>query len=298
MNRKKRKDYRAGLTNNQGHHFDYIRINCGRISGKLRKSLPVEKLKNHSHFFKIKKSSKQAIKARFQSSLIIVAPDKKFFDILLEYEDALDAYKISHLEIAKDTFFDSSGEEEKVFQEFKRTLHKKYSTKCVDRKYPDGSRFKISLHYGSRRFEFVLYTRSSKLNGEPCLHGEFRIERAYYIKKRTGIESIEDFIDCDVESLYCQLEEKYISHDQIDNVKLGKWLENLTWKRKFTEDELLIIKAYAIIFKRRNRATTFPELKNFFYIKKAEIKSKRGRRSNWENKILAVRYCGIFKQVL
>jgi len=272
-------------------HFDLIRINSKTSLWNLHEIIPSKKLLNFCNSFNLREPYQEARKYGYKSTLIIVVPQKDFFNLLLKYRGALGYYRISCLEIARDTFYPTSKKAKSTLLKSRKKIHKKYTAKYSTEKTND----KHVEKHGGKIFRFVRYTRLSKINEKPCIHEEFRINTANYIKKKTDIKTIEDLANSDPKEIYRNLKRKYVTKDRIDTVKLGKWLENVTWRRKLSKSQLRKIKASALIFKYHNRILSFADLKNFFYEKKLSIKSKMGRRSEFEKKILEVKNYGAFK---
>jgi hypothetical protein len=68
-----------------------------------------------------------------------VVPTGRFFEILSEYERFFKPYKISHIETTKDTFGNSTHENNKIVSDRLKLLNKKYTTdhKIYKRSYED-----------------------------------------------------------------------------------------------------------------------------------------------------------------
>jgi hypothetical protein len=295
----------------KSYHFDRIRINTRQYIKDLSKIPPWKELKKHCKEYYLMKASRQAKKAGFQSSINVILPDNEFFKRLDEVQNDIGYYKISHLEITEDTFKKTERQAEKAFREIYKTANKKWSSahKLFQGEFVqvqiDGKWYDQTLYMGSYAFKCVIYPRLSKANGQPCLHKEFILKGAGNIKKRTGIEFIRDLIDYDIERNYKKLENKFIDHTEIDMLKLGKFLDDKTRKRKIADEEERKLKTKARLFLKSigsrqyptdpRKGKTYADLKNWLSSQKKIIKSHRGRRSKWEERILKVQY-GYFKK--
>ncbi len=301
------------MKKNQGYSFDRIRILSGQQLKILHQKLPKKMLENECDFFRLSPASEMAEKFNFISSIEIVNPSKEFFRLLLKHEKILFYFKgiivskeiepkISYLEIARDTFYQDDHEAIETSSELGKTLRKKWSSNNFNydaRWDPDVAEKKRgktkglgdrTWYYGSKKFQFVLYPRRSKINRQPCVHEEWRISGATNIKKKTGINSIADFIEFDIKKCFEEMNQKYMVHEEIDRIKLGKWILGWDRRRKFTEDEMLQIKIQAGLVCRHRKIESAADLANHFKKERNGIKAKKGRKSSLDHKILKVSY--------
>jgi hypothetical protein len=135
--------------------------------------------------------------------------------------------------------------------------------------------------------------RDCKFTGKPSVQKEIRLSGAANIKKRTGIEYIEDFLNFDIKDFYDKWEDKFIEEAEIDPSKIGIWHRG--WERR--NKEFLEIKRNKIktatrglIFCDVYGIKTFPQLKSLIGEKKGIIRSKKGPQTEWDKKILDVKY--------
>ena len=142
---------------------------------------------------------------------------------------------------------------------------------------------------GGKNVQYVLYARPSKLNGKPCVHGEWKLESPSSIKKTTGISTITDLVLFDIRDFIERRNKKFLRDDlQINVFYLGKWFEGCTNRRKFTDKERSDIKFHATAFLTTYEIYSFAGLKQYFKTQKMEIKNKVGRRSAFEKKIMEI----------
>jgi hypothetical protein len=295
----------------QAYSFDRIRILSGQYLKSLHQRLPKKELERECTFFRLSPASEMAEKSNFSSSLEIVNPTQEFFRLLVEHERDLSSKgtisqykdpKISYCEIARDTFYQNDHEAEEAAFELGKTLRKKWSSNNVsyDAMFdPDVAEKKDAKtkglgdkawYYGGDKFQFVLYPRLSKINEQPCVHEEWRISGATNIKKKTGISSIADFIEFNIQSRFEEMNKKYIVHEEIDSIKLGKWILGWDRRRKFTEDEKFKIKMQAGLFCRHRKIYNAADLSKYFKREKDRLKTKKGRKSLLDHKMLKASY--------
>jgi len=298
------------MTENKEYHIDLVRVNSKMPFHSLRKNLPYDDLKTECDYFDILPAFPIANQHGYQSRIEFTVPSKNFFNILSKSH--LGSYSISHLEIAEDTIFDNKNDAQDAIRKLFVTLRKKYSNTnfIFDRYYSvkgnrsskhrgvfgeEMGKFKsqnafgdLTGYYGqNKNFMFRIYTRFSKINGKPCIHAEWVMKSAALIRTKTGIRKIPDFLEFNLEEFYKRQFEKQITHDEIDKFKLGKWCRNLnSRKRKFLEKDMYRIGFNANLFCRKNRIETYTELVTWFKREKDRIKSKPGRSSEYDTKII------------
>jgi hypothetical protein len=279
------------------YYFDTIWINSKRDFSELRSILPIDELKKECRSFDIKRPYPKAKTWGYLSRVEVVASNMAFLKLLFSHDSDLTPYSISYLEITKDTFGkpDELLEQELKINRETETLRKKYSGSFVF----DGSHGPFSggelyadktRYFGGKNFKFVPYARISKLDGNPCVHEEWRIRGASIIRQKTGIDSIGDLIAFNLKAFMQAMEEKYITHETINYEKLGKWLKGWQRRRKFSDREKIALQLSARTYCNFSDIKTSADLITHFRNEKIRIKAKRGRRTELEKKILAVKY--------
>jgi hypothetical protein len=310
----------AKMKKHQGYSFDKIRILSGQKLKFLHKNLPKKLLKGECDFFRLAPASDMAEQFNFISSIEFVNPSKKFFRLLLEHEKDLHSHtgilvpkeikpKISYLEIARDTFYKHEYQAVNTASELGGILRKKWPSNNFnyDAFYDPNLRDKKgkniqgigdkTWYYGTKKFQLVLYPRMSKINGQPCVHEEWRISGATNIKKKTGIESIADFIEFDIKKCFEEMYSKYMVYEKIDHLKLGKWILDWTRRKKLTDREVKKAKMQASLFCRHKNIKSAADLINFFKKEKNRIKAIRGRRTPYKSKMLKANYRNFVKRM-
>jgi hypothetical protein len=256
-----------------------------------------DELKQECKDFNILLASKGAKFRGYKSKISFTVPSNRFFKLLAMYD--LCKYIISNVEIAKDE--PKMSEDEAKFQSYKlmkfwrkrRTTKQHicdYSDSChpTDKAYEQGKFSEKTIYFGSKSLEFVSYARFSKVNGQPCIHGEFSISDAANIKTRTGIQTIEDCIECDLKQIYEKIFEEYITTEEINMERLGKWLRGWERKRVFTKSQMICIGIAATTFLSVYGISTAAQLAGWFKKEKYRIKSMPGRKTTWDMKILKI----------
>jgi len=210
-------------------------------------------------------------------------------------------YTFGSLEIARDTFFDNLIEAEDAVESLGKTTRVRWArkTRTFDRAievqntkkpFRKGALGRYSFYYIGGAQTFKIYSRRSKINEKPCLHEEWKINRAAKIREKTGINQLSDLLDFDFEKQFNELAEKYITEESIDHFQLGKWMLDLRGRRNLKADQLLNIKLQANWFCRDKKIGSFADLAAYFMKLKRDIRARRGRRSAYDEKILKVDY--------
>jgi hypothetical protein len=294
------------------YSFDRMRILSGQKLKTLHQNLPKKELENECAFFRLSPASEVAGKYGFSSSIEIVNPTENFFRLLLKHKTDLSYSgifvskriepKISYLEVARETFYQKDWEAEDAAFELGGTLRKKWSPKnfnydaMYDPNVADKKARNIkglgdkTWYYGNKNFQFVLYPRLSKINDRPCVHEEWRIIGASAIKNKTDISSIADFSGFDIKRCFEEMYRKYMIHEMIDYLKLGKWILGWTRRRNLASEEIRRAKTQANLFCRRRNIRSAADLATFFKKEKGRIKAIRGRRTVYKSKMLKTNY--------
>jgi len=290
------------MNNEKFWFIDKIGINILNITpSELKKIIPFKELKKHCKSCSPRKASNIAQLGGFKSRINAVVPNKEFFRILENYVNDLPGHKISEIEIAEDTIYDTQYDAGRAFVEYKKIGELKWSTKSTVYEgdfaqiEKNGKWYHQTLYLGKKNFNLRIYPRMSKVNNQPCLHKEFKLMGASNIKNKTSIESIKDLIDINSEKTYALLENKFTSHSEIDWLKLGKFLKRKTRKRKLSEEEKSHLVIHAKLYCRIKKIKTYQDLKERFSIRKQSIRLKKGRKSNCDKYILKRPY-GYFKK--
>jgi hypothetical protein len=285
----------------KAHHIDFMRINTRECFQKLEKIIPLQKLKEQCRRCYLRNTPFAARAGGFSSSINVILPDKEFFRILEDYEYELFGHKISKIEIAEDTFYNTKIEAEKAFRDYYKTLDKKWSSKkflYTGELYQiekDGKWYHQTAYFGEKHFQFVMYPRLSKITNQPCLHKEFSLLGASNIKGKTGIGTIEDLIAFNAKETFNRLDKKFIDHCEIDFLKFGKFLKGRTRKRKLSAKEQASLEFRGRFCCKANNIKTYSDLKQLLSKQRKSIKAKRGRKSNFEKKFEKISY-GYFKK--
>ena len=93
------------------------------------------------------------------------------------------------------------------------------------------------------------------------------------------------------------METRFFLHEKINYEKLGKWLKGWQRRKQFSKREMMSIMLGANLFCNSNEIRTAADLVTHFREKKKEIKSKKGRTSTRDNKILALKYSSLIDRV-
>ena len=280
------------------YSIDGMRIITRIPRDLLEDLLDMDELKGECVKLCVRYASKPAHSAGYESTLCITAPTKRLFELLSFYD--LGNYKISYIEVAKDTLRLSMDEARFESYRLKKSMLKKYTLTpftfdardrlhTIRLKLETGMFSDMTNYLGGKFMKYVVYARISKITSEPCIHSEWRIRGAYNIKKITGISKIEDFINFDLKKFYEEITSKYIYHAEINHGRLGKFLKGYDGRRKdYTKRQLIGIGVAAATFIAANKITSTAELVNTIKKLKDEINSFSGRRNEFQKRILSI----------
>jgi hypothetical protein len=294
------------------YHFDRIRINSEKSIKTLKEKLPIKELEQECHFFKIRKPHATASAMGNKSSLEIGVPSRKALELLRKHDSILSPYAITYLEITKDTFRESEKEAVSEVKNKRGSLRKLWSNSYfvwdpdkrsnIDLK--KGLYITPKISCGGRDVQYALYARPSKLNGKPCVHGEWRLNKPSNIKRFTGITKIRDLVLFDIKTFIEGRNKKFLRDDkQIDIMKLGKWLtDSYPRQKKFSDEKRKEIRTEAITFLSTYQIYSFAGLIQYFKAEKMKVKEKEGKEfeylgSPFEEKIMAVKSYNKFARI-
>jgi hypothetical protein len=293
------------------YSFDYIRIITKEDRGSLVKSLPIIELKQNCHDFYIIRASEKAQKIGYKSTLVIVAPSPKALETLLKCEEHLvyvpyfvgqrEPYKISYLEIARDTPQRTEFEAERKILQLSKLQRMKWAKNNFVYNAYSGNRNEWNWpqkddelfsnrtwYYGGDKFKFAMYPRISKIMRLPCVHEEWRMVGASTIKKKTGITNIIDLIEADLNLIFERLHGNYITYEKIDYERFGKWLLGLDGRRKFSEEQKSDVLMQGFLFCKTHEIESPADFVRVINEKKSEIKKWIGRKRFWQKRFLKV----------
>jgi hypothetical protein len=289
----------------EGFYFDQIEINTNQEIEELRKLLPENELSQEASKFSIRKASKNAQKVGFKSRIKVVAPSHKCLEILSMYLSDIAIVKFSDLEIARDTFYNTEREAEYESNKLLQTLRMKYNSEyfIYDQFFEKRKiTFKKDLfaertgYYGSKDFKYVIYARLSKINGQPCVHCEWRVKGAIKIENKTGITCINDLMTFNFVKFFEKMELRYIIHERIDTYKLGRWILGWGNKKKLTEREKRKLQLMTLTFQNCKAIYIYADLVRYLTKRKAALKKKRGPKTRMEKKFLSLKDYGLFSK--
>ncbi len=286
-----------------GYYFDKVRINIRKSPNNLRQLLPLNDLKSETTSFFVGNAYEQARTYGLPARIEFVAPSQKCLGILDKSLSNI-IVKISSLEIAEDTFYETEREASFEFEKLIKTINKKYThthliyDQCNDSKKSSKRRknriideklfSSKTIYMGSDKFKHVIYPRLSKINGRPCIHSEWRIQGAFNIKTKTGIASIADFVDFKLRDFVNQQKKQQITHDRINPTKLGRWILGKSGRKSFSEYDLRRWGIQGRLYCNVYKINTYADLVTFLVNIKEELKKKRGPKTGNEKRLLAL----------
>jgi len=294
------------------YYIDKISFNLKVPKNYINRILPLTKLRSYSARCHLDCAGEKARKFGYRTKIEIEQPEMEVFLILTKYEKFMPGYKISYIEIARDTPYSSKTIAVSSLDFILKYRRVRYATnyKIVDSNYSNKliiSEIRYSGRTGywsNNSAKLVTYSCNSKKKNIPCIHDEYRFHGAGNIKRKTGLSTLNDVINFDFEQFFVQHEEKYITYESVDFEKLGRWVNNIPPKVSVTETfgkEKKIVcdraKRAAHLFCRASAAEeeygydfetirTAAGLRIFLKNNSKKIKTKLGRRDRWDNKVL------------
>ena len=220
--------------------------------------------------------------------------------------------KISYIELARDTRHVSFSKAYVSLSKYSKTLRKKYSGGFIydgsdkEKNLGKGLVSDSTYYYGTvtgkektsgeitinitGKFKFVMYAKISPIDCFQYAHEEWRISNAGNIFKRTGIRTIKDLLIINKGKLFGDFENKFLTHYTINQQKLGMYLHGLNRCRKPSKKIEMRSQLLGAVFCSIHKIQTANDLVSYCMKEKKRIKSKVGRKSKWENRILHINY--------
>ena len=295
-------------TKDKGYCYDKIRLNFNMSANEFKKLLPINDLLKEADSFVVSNSSYEAQAYGLIAKIEMVAPSRKCLEILDKHIPHTVMMKISKLEIAEDTFYETEWDALYTFHKRLQTIRKKYTSdhfiydqlyekgKC-ERKITSNKHFSpITGYFGSNNFKYATYPRLSKINNRPCIHAEWRINGASHIKTKTGIVSIRDLIKFDLLKFFNEQDKRYIIYESIDLTKLGCWLIGWNRRKSFSKRDLIKMGIMGRIFCNVYDIKSYADLVSHLMNTKKDLenKNRRGRKTNYEERFLSLINYGKF----
>lgn len=264
--------------------IDRGRINTFLELKELNQHIPLDRLNKICKTI-IKPPSKIARWYGYRSTIeffgLPADKSKLFFQNLLFLENCLH-YSISYIELAKDVFF---IDRDKLFKAHHLVLNhqkKKYTSKGK-------IFFNGTLYSGNRldkkkeKFFSRSYDRDSKITGEECLHCEWQIEYPSNIKKKLGVNRIQDLIDLDISKCIDELNKKYLGYYEIDREKFARKRYGIHGNAKLSDKHLSKIKSRSAVYRKINNIVAIVDLDNHI----ADLKNEKSLNARKQNLVKA-----------
>lgn len=275
------------------YYFDRIEINTLCEVPELKKAL--RSLLDDGRLLILHASDKAKL-VGFKSKIVLSAPTETTLQALKNLEPALIEYSVTAIELAQDTPCATLHEANILADMICRTLVKRYTkdvflyTGDFSYNFEKGLMGDKTLNLG-KKFLCRTYARLSKQTGEPVLHQEWKLYPARIIKEKTGIKTLTDLINFDIESFVLEQAKRQLFHAEIDMDKIGKWRLGWSNRRRFSQREQMKIDLAALAFCKSINVRgvgdiNFAQLDSWFKQEKTRIRAKKGRPSAWEKKIL------------
>ena len=278
-------------------YFDRLWIYSMRTPPQINQNIPLNRFIEHCRVFKIKGKSSFQQFTNYHSWLDVIAPTPEFLRLLYQHEESLNPYKISYIELARDTIHDTKQQACEAIQ----NLHfrKKWATKhftFYDSELSTNNEMfgNITKYSQSKNFGFKTYARISKIAGKPCAHLEWNIRTPKIIEAKTGISEIGDLLAFNFQKFFEITDNRMlIRNEKIDQQKLGKFLLGLRKKKKLNRRQTFSVGCHGSAYM---NGRDYGDLVRYFSKLKKQIRSKTGPRTEWENRIIGLKDYSIFRK--
>jgi hypothetical protein len=261
--------------------FDKIEIVLPQTPEELRALLPLADLQAHALTSTLQHYSLYDYRAK----LLIVAPDRQYWEILARYEAQLGEYKICYVELAYDTFFQSALDAKRAAQAEVQVLRKKHHRRGEIKVVGD------TVYFEDRKARTNLkeYPRADKRTGEPLVRVEWILKHAAHIRKKTDIATISDLRDFDFEPFFT----KHYLREEIDYERLARWFNNIPVRAKVVEHSGGFLHTYAQLgyrFCLGHEIESAAQLRQHFKEERENIRARGGPRTPGEQKYARLSY--------
>ena len=277
-------------------YFDRIRINSKQDPKILKAELPLEDLKQYCKHIQVEQVRHKPHR-NGKSRIDIVAARPQCLQLLFTNQQAIGAYWISYVEIAKDQIHPTKNDAIGATYHFKARKkwagqHRSFQADLA----PDPDKFGLITKYTQSKIHgHVSYGRNCKITGQPCFHREWRIKDPANISMKTGMAEIGDLIGFNFPSFFELHDQKYLIRDErADQQKVGKWALGWSQRKNFSKREVWRIGCTgSAIIGGLDYGEFTQKLKRW----KKAIKAKPEWivRSEWDQRIMAMRDYSRFK---
>jgi len=178
----------------------------------------------------------------YHSQLAVVLPKR---ELLEELSGSIgdNRHRVFSAELACDRLYLNQPETKVKQRQITKVLRKKWSPnvrifdstvsvsrprRVTDPEYQHEKYDSQTTYAGGPNFEYTIYARISKMTELPCVHCEWKISGSYMMRKRTGVRTIHDLLDLNVERTFNSLCQSYIAYEEIDHEKHGRFVQNMT----------------------------------------------------------------------
>ncbi|MEE9913256.1 MAG: hypothetical protein K4571_16215 [Deltaproteobacteria bacterium] len=262
-----------------------------------------------------------------QSVVELSAPTLRCLKLLWECESSLGGYMVVDVELAWDKYASGVCDAEMKARGIFETIRKKYSfgrtaiyeddngnprkktkkERAKDRRrglFASRTWYSVFFEKGSpdhSYLKYVIYPRYTKINFDPsdidtwmpCVHYEWRIKGSRNIRKITRISTIGEMVSFDFEIFFKTMQDKYITHENLDTWALGLWLADYNDGRRrvcnFGKREMIKIGVMVATFRSCENIHSYSAFRNFVRREQKRIKRKKGFKTLWEQKIMEVK---------
>ena len=264
-------------------------------------------LEDHARMVRPLGVGPQMIGSGYRSGLTVAKFDGEILPTLSRYLRDTD-YRIVYTEITCDVPVETEQDARHRAKRVTKVLRKLYSPEV--RRYTDSDEIedilnrertprRLSLYEhellsyetaytGGKSFEYKVYARKIPGTEQPAVRSEWMIQKTATIRRTTGVRTIRDLHNLNVEEVFLGLYRKFIRYEAINRVRHGLFVLNLPYNSPYADRETVTIRgidymgptkaSYAMTH--QNDIEIAAQLRKHYLDEKKRIETKSRRHRN------------------
>lgn len=216
-------------------------------------------------------------------------------------------YQFNYIEIACDVLAPTESDAINKSRSINKVLRKRWSpevrlydlNKAIDDRFNKKKRLRKesphdhelfdgeTAYAGGRKFEYKVYSRKSPQIQQPAVRSEWKITGSDTIRKKIGVQSIQDLASLDPQEAFLKFYNRYIRYEEIDHIAHGRFILNIPANSPLVTQETIFRRGEAIrgpkrtsyIHMRLNNITSSAQLRQHYAAEKKRIADKEERNN-------------------
>ncbi len=297
------------------YYIDRLTLNIRENLRTIRSIINANHLENYGRGFTLRKPNEATRLLGYKSQLNVEVPKDELYPALSNILKGIE-YSIFSVEIARDTLYQTEFDTIRKSNIINKTLRKKWSIAWVYDAFKDLQRYlsrrrpphseelyhSKTSYAGGKKFKYKVYDRISKIANQPCVHCEWTIVGSPTVKKKVDVKTLRGLANLDVKEKFSKFYQKFISYEEIDNEKHGRFIQNMSPRSRHAGvmrngiragAKKMIPRGASNQFVRAESIDSSAKLRNYYALQKKNIKEKLNRGeplSIREKKILKLSY--------